>query len=95
MGRPTRSRFLARSSVHLNGKPCKQLFSLVENGESIPISNFPKNPCVRAKPEKFATGCFYRTSESCSGCCRTGAMGARGRRIGLRGEDSRVETRRI
>jgi predicted metalloprotease with PDZ domain len=42
----TSERVLRAADKDLNPKSRKQLLSLVEKGESIPIPDFPKNPCV-------------------------------------------------
>jgi predicted metalloprotease with PDZ domain len=46
-------RVLRVAGKHLNRKSRKQLLGLVENGESIPIPDFPNNPCVRLDNENL------------------------------------------
>jgi predicted metalloprotease with PDZ domain len=49
----TSERVLKAAEKELNRKSRKQLWSLVENGDSIPIPDFPKNPCVRLDSEEL------------------------------------------
>lgn len=49
----TSERVLRAADKDLNPKSRKQLLSLVEKGESIPIPDFPKNPCVRLDSVNF------------------------------------------
>jgi predicted metalloprotease with PDZ domain len=49
----TSERVLRAAGKELNRKSRKQLANILENGESIPIPDFPKNPCVGLESEKL------------------------------------------